>query len=161
MENIQMAAPGVSMAKIKAACLLTGADDFIDELPDGYYTTLGEFACNLSGGQRQRLALARAIVKETQNLILDESTSALDAPSEDAVLDRLFQQRLGKTTIIITHKRDVMQKVDWVVLLDIGEVKLQCTYEDLACQTGSYQDFFKCDSHISSFVTLSSEQSHG
>lgn len=142
MENFQMAAPGVSMEQVKNVCLLTGADDFIDLLPDGYYTTLGEFACNLSGGQRQRLALARAIVNEPPILILDESTSALDAPSEEAVLNRLFEHRQGKTTIMISHKQEVMKMADWIVVLDQGELKLQGTYLELAATSGCHQALF-------------------
>ena len=102
---------------------------------------LGEFGANLSGGQRQRLAIARGIVTDPPVLILDESTAGLDPVSEAQVLDRLLSTRRGKTTIMITHRPSVIDRADWVVLLDKGEVKIQGTPTELRAITGDHLKF--------------------
>ena len=123
-ENFRLSLPHASFEQIVTACQIAGADEFISQLPDKYQTVLGEFGANLSGGQKQRLAIARAIVGDPPILILDESTGALDPASEAQVLDRLFQHRQGRTTIAISHRPQVIQRAQWIVLLDNGELKL-------------------------------------
>lgn len=125
LENFRLADVNASFEQIVAACQITGADEFISQLPNKYQTILGEFATNLSGGQRQRLAIARALIANSPILILDESTSGLDAASEVELLDRLLQHRQGKTTILISHRPIAMQRADWVLLLERGQVKMQ------------------------------------
>lgn len=100
IDNFRLSFPQVSFEKIVKACQITGADEFISQLPDKYQTILGEFGANISGGQKQKLAIARAIVNNPPVLILDESTNSLDPLSETQVLDRLFSFRRGKTTAI-------------------------------------------------------------
>lgn len=92
---------------------------------------MGEFGANLSGGQRQRLAIARAIVTEPPILILDESTSGLDTESEAQVLDYLLAYRRGKTTILISHRPHVIDRADWVIVLEAGRLKIAGSPEDL------------------------------
>ena len=123
------------------ACKISEADEFISKLPDKYQTILGEFGANISGGQRQRLAIARAIANDPAILILDESTAGLDPVSENLVLDQLFHHRRGKTTILITHRPKVINRADWVVLLDQGRLKLQGTLSDLRSKPGDHLDF--------------------
>ncbi len=118
VENFRMGAPHVSFEEMVWACQITGADEFIQRLPDTYQTVVGEFGTNLSGGQRQRLAIARALLCDPPILILDESTSALDPTSEAEILTRVFQLRQGKTTILISHRPSVIQRADWIILLD-------------------------------------------
>lgn len=163
-ENFRLGAPYATLRQIQTACVLAGADEddspilyrgssneadtsssgaFIPKLTDGYYTRLGEFGSNLSGGQRQRLALARAIVDEPPILILDESTSALDPASEAEVLDRLLMHRRGKTTIIISHRREAIRRAEWVVLMEEGKIKDQGPYREVAAAaTGIHRNFF-------------------
>jgi ABC-type bacteriocin/lantibiotic exporter with double-glycine peptidase domain len=96
-----------------------------------YQTILGEFGANLSGGQRQRLAIARAMITNPPILILDESTANLDPESEAQVLDNLFAHRRGKTTILISHRPQITQRADWVVLLERGQVQWQGSVREL------------------------------
>jgi ABC-type bacteriocin/lantibiotic exporter with double-glycine peptidase domain len=141
LENFRFSYPDLSFEQIVQACQIPGADEFIRELPDSYQTILGEFGANLSGGQRQRLAIARAIVSNPPILILDESTGALDPVSEMQVLDRLLTHRSGKTTILISHRPSVIQRADWLVLLDHGRVIIQGPPDALRHQVGEHLDF--------------------
>ena len=141
IDNFRLGAPYVSFEQIVQACKISGADEFISRLPETYQTILGEFGANISGGQRQRLAIARAIVTDPAILILDESTGGLDPVSEAQVLDQLFQHRQGKTTILITHRPKVINRADWIVLIDKGRLKLVGSLEDLRSKTGDHLDF--------------------
>jgi ATP-binding cassette subfamily C protein len=141
VDNFRLGAPYVSFEQIVQACKISGADEFISKLPETYQTILGEFGANISGGQRQRLAIARAIITDPPILILDESTGGLDPVSEAQVLDQLFQHRQGKTTILITHRPKVINRADWIVLIDQGRLKLVGSLEDLRSKTGDHLDF--------------------
>lgn len=141
IDNFRFSYPHATLEQVVNACQIAGADDFISELPDKYQTVLGEFGANLSGGQRQRLAIARAIVTDPPVLILDESTGALDPVTEAEVLDKLLAHRQGKTTIMISHRPRVIQRADWIVLLDKGELKLTGTPEELSQLPGEHLDF--------------------
>uniref|UniRef100_UPI0011775AF5 ATP-binding cassette domain-containing protein n=1 Tax=Calothrix rhizosoleniae TaxID=888997 RepID=UPI0011775AF5 len=133
--------PYATFDQIVNACEIVGADEFISELPDKYQTVLGEFGANLSGGQKQRLTIARALVSNPPILILDEATGALDPVSEAIVLAQLLQHRQGKTTIMISHRPRVIQRAEWIILLEEGNVKLTGTFEDLSKQQGFHLDF--------------------
>ncbi|MDZ8109664.1 MAG: peptidase domain-containing ABC transporter [Nostoc sp. DedQUE12a] len=139
--NFRLGAPHVTFEEIVRACQLTKADEFISQLPDKYQTVLGEFGASISGGQRQRLAIARAIVTDPPILILDESTANLDPVSETYVLDKLLFYRQSKTTILISHRPRVINRADWIVLLEQGKVKMQGTPEQLRSQSGTHLDF--------------------
>ncbi|MEH2086013.1 peptidase domain-containing ABC transporter [Nostoc sp.] len=141
VENFRFSYPNISFENIVKACHIAGADEFISKLPDKYQTVLGEFGANLSGGQRQRLAIARAIVTDPPILILDESTGALDPISETQVLDRLLTHRQGKTTIMISHRPQVIKRADWIVLLEDGRLKIQGTPEELRQIPGEHLSF--------------------
>ena len=131
IDNFRFSYPQVTFEQIVEACEVAGADEFIDRLPDKYQTVLGEFGANLSGGQKQRLAIARAIISNPPVLILDESTAALDPVSEAQVLDNILHHRQGKTTILISHRPKVIQRADWVVMLDCGQLHIEGTVEAL------------------------------
>ena len=131
LDNFRLSYPYIKFEQIVAACQITGADDFINRLPDGYHTVLGEFGTNMSGGQRQRLAIARAIVSDPAILILDESTGALDPVSEAQVLENLLSYRQGKTTITITHRPSVINRADWLILMEDGSVVLEGSTQEL------------------------------
>lgn len=141
VDNFRFSYPNISFENIVKACQIAGADEFISKLPDKYQTVLGEFGANLSGGQRQRLAIARAIVTDPPILILDESTGALDPISETQVLDRLLAHRQGKTTIMISHRPQVIKRADWIVLLEDGRLKIQGTPEELRHIAGEHLSF--------------------
>jgi ATP-binding cassette subfamily C protein len=141
VENFRLGAPHVSFEQIVRACEIAGADEFISKLPAKYQTILGEFGANLSGGQRQRLAIARAIVTDPPILILDESTGGLDPVSEAQVLDQLFKHRQGKTTILITHRPQVINRADWIIVLDGGKLQSQGSLEELKFKQGEHQEF--------------------
>jgi ATP-binding cassette subfamily B protein len=121
-ENIRYGRPDASDAEIQAAARAAAADDFIQALPDGYETFLGERGTRLSGGQRQRLAIARAILKAPPILLLDEATSALDAESERLVQNALEQLMKDRTTIIIAHRLATVLKADRIVVMDQGQI---------------------------------------
>ena len=141
VENFRLGSPHATFDQIVRACQIAGADEFVSKLPDKYQTVLGEFGANLSGGQRQRLAIARAIVNEPPVLILDESTSSLDPVSEMEVLDQLFAHRRGRTTIMISHRPRSIERADWIVMLENGQLKIQGTLEELRSQPGKHLDF--------------------
>lgn len=141
IENFRLGDPHLNFEKIVTACRMTGADEFICQFPDGYQTVLGEFGSNLSGGQRQRLAIARALVGNPAVLILDESTAALDPASETEVLKSVLLHREGRTTIIISHRSQVIQQAEWIVVLEKGKLKLQGSPEYLRDQSGEHLKF--------------------
>jgi ABC-type bacteriocin/lantibiotic exporter with double-glycine peptidase domain len=142
LENFRLGNPHIPFESIVKACQIADADSFISQLPNKYQTVLGEFGANLSGGQRQRLAIARAIVNDPPVLILDEATSGLDPVSEFQVLDRLLASRQGKTTITITHRPSVIDRADWVVLLDKGQLRVQGPLSVLRSAPGEHLKFF-------------------
>jgi ATP-binding cassette subfamily C protein len=141
LANFRLGSPHVTFEEIVKACQLAKIDDFISKLPDKYQTVLGEFGASISGGQRQRLAIARAIVTDPPILILDESTANLDPVSEAQVLDGLLSHRQGKTTILISHRPRVINRADWIVLLEQGKLKMQGTLEEMRSHPGNHMDF--------------------
>ncbi len=144
-ENFRLSYPDASFEDIITACEITGADEFISKLPDKYQTVLGEFGANLSGGQKQRLAIARALVTNPPILILDESTGALDPASESQVLHQLFQQRQNKTTILISHRPQVIEQAEWIVFLEEGQLRETGTPAELRQRPGKHLEFFQTD----------------
>ncbi|MGK7914769.1 MAG: peptidase domain-containing ABC transporter [Prochloraceae cyanobacterium] len=157
IENFRFSYPDVTFEQIVKACQIAGADEFISALPDKYQTVLGEFGANLSGGQKQRLAIARAIVTNPPILILDESTGALDPVSEAQVLTQLLESRQSQTTILISHRPKVIQRADWIIMLEQGKLKIQGTPQDLSSQAGEHLNFL--DQIISSNHSWVSEYS--
>ncbi|MEA5503342.1 peptidase domain-containing ABC transporter [Halotia wernerae UHCC 0503] len=141
LENFRLGTPYISFEEVVKACHIADADSFISQLPNNYQTVLGEFGANLSGGQRQRLAIARGILTDPPVLILDEATAGLDPVSESQVLDQLLEYRKGRTTILITHRPSVINRADWIVLLDKGQIQMQGTPENFLSQQGEHLKF--------------------
>ncbi|MDY0013406.1 MAG: ATP-binding cassette domain-containing protein, partial [Rhodocyclaceae bacterium] len=138
LENIRYGRPAATDAEVLAAARAAVADEFIDRLPEGYQTFLGERGTRLSGGQRQRIAIARAILKGARLLLLDEATSALDAESEILVQQGLAAAMAGRTTLVIAHRLAAVQKVDRIVVMERGRIVETGTPEDLRNQGGLY-----------------------
>ena len=138
LENIRYGRPAASDAEVMAAARAAQVESFIDQLPDGYQTFLGERGTRLSGGQRQRIAIARAILKDAPLLLLDEATSALDAESEILVQQGLNAAMEGRTTLIIAHRLATVQKAHRIVVLDHGRIVETGTPADLRKQSGLY-----------------------
>ena len=121
-ENIRFGRPGATDKEIEAAARAAAADEFIQKLPKGYDSFLGERGTRLSGGQKQRIAIARAILKDPSILLLDEATSSLDAESERLVQEALEYLEKGRTTIVIAHRLATVLKVDRIVVMDEGRI---------------------------------------
>ncbi len=138
LENIRYGRATASDEEVMQAAKAAQVDEFIDRLPEGYQTFLGERGTRLSGGQRQRIAIARAILKGARLLLLDEATSALDAQSETLVQQGLSAAMRGRTTLIIAHRLATVQKADRIVVMERGHIVEAGTPEDLRNQGGLY-----------------------
>ncbi|HLK43211.1 MAG TPA: ABC transporter ATP-binding protein [Thermoleophilia bacterium] len=138
--NIAFADPTATQADVERAAKLSGAHDFIGDLPDGYDTVLGEQGFSLSGGQRQRIALARAILADPRVLILDDATSSVDPTKEHEIRGALTEVMRGRTTLVIAHRQATIALADRVVLLDEGRVVAEGTHQELLSTNARYRE---------------------
>ena len=138
MENIRYGRADATDAEIIAAARMAAAHEFIEKLPQGYQTFLGERGVRLSGGQRQRIAIARALLKNPPLLLLDEATSALDAESERLVQGALEAAMAGRTTLVIAHRLATVQRADRIIVLDNGHIVETGTHTSLVAIGGVY-----------------------
>jgi ABC-type multidrug transport system fused ATPase/permease subunit len=146
LENIAYGRPDATGPEIIEAARDANADEFISKFPDGYYTILGERGSNLSGGQRQRIAIARAFIRNTPILILDEPTTGLDAESTDLVLQALRKLMKDKTTIIISHELNLIRNADKIIVIKEGEIEQMGTHDELIRAGGLYANLYAMQS---------------
>jgi len=137
-ENIAYGCMDASDDQVNRVIKQANASDFIENLPKGLETTVGERGVKLSGGQRQRIAIARAILKDAPILILDEATSALDSENEKLIQDALWKLMKGRTSIVIAHRLSTIAKLDRIVVMDDGKIVEQGTHDQLLSNGGSY-----------------------
>lgn len=141
-ENISYGDPSASQRQIEATARLANAHEFIEKLPEGYNTLVGERGVKLSGGQRQRVAIARAMIKNAPILLLDEATSALDSESEVLIQDALWKLMEGRTAIVIAHRLSTIQKMDRIIVLDNGRIIEQGSHKELTRAGGAYAELW-------------------
>lgn len=141
--NIKFGKPDASDAEIIEAAKKAYAHEFINEMPQGYESIIGERGIKLSGGQKQRISLARAIIKNPKILVLDEATSLLDTDSETKIQRALESIKMGRTTIIIAHRLSTVQKADRIIVMDKGAIMQQGKHSDLSQQDGVYQELYQ------------------
>ena len=147
MENIRYGRVDATDDEVIAAAKMAAAHEFIEKLPDGYKSFLGERGVRLSGGQRQRIAIARALLKNPPLLLLDEATSALDAESERLVHGALEAAMAGRTTLVIAHRLATVQKADRIIVLDDGRLVETGTHASLVAQGGIYANLAALQFH--------------
>jgi ATP-binding cassette subfamily B protein len=138
LENIRYGRPEATLEELKHAALLAGVDEFLKRLPERYRTVVGPRGATLSGGERQRVAIARAMVRNAPMLLLDEPTTGLDVESEKLVMDALERLMRGKTTLIISHKLNLIERVDKVLVIGSGRIIESGTPARLRASGGVY-----------------------
>jgi subfamily B ATP-binding cassette protein MsbA len=142
-DNIGYGKEGATSAEIEAAAKIANADEFISKMPNGYQTLVGERGVTLSGGQRQRIGIARAIVRNSPILLLDEPTAALDSESEKLVIEATERLMKGRTVITIAHRLSTIRDADTIIVLKDGVVCEQGTHAQLLERGGVYAELYR------------------
>ena len=136
--NIAFARPDAGIEEVRAAAEAAELGPFIDSLPNGMSTMVGERGLKLSGGERQRVGIARALLANPRVLILDEATSALDGPTEAAIQETLRKVKAGRTTLVIAHRLSTIVDADQILVLRRGRIVERGTHAELLAKTGEY-----------------------
>jgi ATP-binding cassette subfamily B protein len=142
-ENIAFGAPGASEERIRAATVMAGLDRDLEAFPDGLKTMVGERGLTLSGGQKQRTAIARALVRDPEILVLDDALSSVDTITEERILSRLKEFMAGRTTVLISHRVSTVRNADCIYVLDGGRVVEQGSHEELLGAGGYYAELYQ------------------
>lgn len=143
LENIQYGSPDASMEEVIQAAKDTHIDDFIETLPEGYHTVISDNGSNLSKGQKQLITIARAMLRRTAILILDEATSNVDSRTELFIQEALLRLMKGKTSFVIAHRLSTVRHADCILVLDHGEIAEQGTHEELLKRKGIYAALYQ------------------
>jgi subfamily B ATP-binding cassette protein MsbA len=154
--NIAYGQPDVPVSRVVEAAKAALAHDFIEKMPEGYDTVIGEKGFRLSGGERQRLAIARAILKNAPVLILDEATSALDSESESLVQAALANLMTGRTVIVIAHRLSTVRRANRIVVLENGRITDIGSHEELLQTSATYQKLYRLQ-----FMDIGENNGHG
>ena len=144
--NLRMAKPDATEKELKSAAEIANALSFIEALPKGFDTRIGDQGNKLSGGQKQRLSIARAVLKNPEILILDEATSALDTESERLVQEALIKMMKSRTSLVIAHRLSTIQNADLIVVLQNGKITEKGTHEELIAKNGTYKKLIELQS---------------
>jgi subfamily B ATP-binding cassette protein MsbA len=142
-ENIAYGKPSASRSEIVRAARLANAHEFITRLPEGYDTVIGERGETLSGGQRQRITIARAIIRDTPILLLDEPSSGLDAESEELVFEALARLMEGKTSVVIAHRLATVMRAELIFVVEDGSIVESGTHDELLARGGLYSRLYE------------------
>lgn len=143
LENIRFGNPNASEEAIRRAASLAHCSEFIEKLPRGFDTTIGDRGMCLSGGERQRLAIARAFLKGSPILVLDEATSSLDSKSESVVQEALEELMVGRTTFMVAHRLSTVRKADRILVIEDGKIQDMGTHSDLMQKKGVYANLYE------------------
>ena len=142
MENIRLGRKDATDEEVRAAAQAAQCEEFIERLPEGYDTNIGENGSFLSGGERQRISIARALLKNAPVVLLDEATASMDAESETLVQEALSTLLAGKTVLVIAHRMRTVANADKIVVLDGGKVAEQGTPEELLRNQGVFSRLY-------------------
>jgi len=153
-ENIALADPAIPMERVVQVAKMSGAHEFITELPEGYDSLVGEQGSNLSGGQRQRLAIARALISNPRILIMDEATSALDYESERLIQDNMAEICRGRTVFIIAHRLSTVRQCDRIIVMSKGQIVEQGSHDQLMDINGYYAKLYSYQNHTPKLKTV-------
>jgi ATP-binding cassette subfamily B protein len=153
-ENIAYGKPGAPPREIRRAAELANASEFIDAMPEGYDTMVGERGVTLSGGQRQRIAIARAVIRDTPILILDEPTAGLDAASEQAVMEALGRLMKGRTSVVIAHHLGTIRHADAIFVIKDCELAEEGTHDGLLAQNGVYAELYRIQTPVAARMAV-------
>ncbi|NTW25655.1 MAG: ABC transporter ATP-binding protein [Lentimicrobium sp.] len=139
LDNITFGMQNVSREEVMAAAKVANAHEFIEQMPEGYDTNIGDRGIKMSGGQRQRISIARAVLRNPPVMILDEATSALDTESERLVQDALFKLMKNRTSLVIAHRLSTVQHADEIIVMQKGEIVERGTHNELMARQGVYK----------------------
>ena len=145
-ENISYGPEKLNLQQVESASRAAQLHDFVQSLPEGYQTIVGERGIRLSGGQRQRLSIARAVLKNSPVMIFDEATSSVDTETERAIQANLAEITRGKTAIVIAHRLSTIRYADRILVLSSGKVTEEGNHDELIAQNGTYADLWHIQS---------------